>query len=325
MGAGRDWMTRRIAPGPRFAAATLRGSGQVIFMASPWTGLLNIVALCWGAWAGGTTWPVVQGAALGALLATAAAGAMGLDRGAIRAGLYGFNGLLVGAALPTFLQATPSMWVLLALATVASASVARGLERLLQPAGLPGLTFPFIALTWLALALAHAWPGAGLAPLPAPAWSAPVGVPGALDFAQAVAVSVAQVFFVDNAVAGAIFLLALAVHSRAAALLAALGAAVGVVLALALGADPAAIMHGMWGYAAALTAPAVGCVFARCTPMAVLAAVGAAALTVGVQALAFALAGAAGGPSLTIAFVLSTWGWLLARRVGRASGAVTGA
>lgn len=290
----------------------------MIFMASPWTGLLNIVALCWGAWAGGTTWPVVLGAALGALLATAAASALGLDRGAIRAGLYGFNGLLVGAALPTFLQATPLMWALLALVTVASAPVARGLERLLQPTGLPGLTFPFIALTWLVLALAHAWPGAGLAPLPAPAWSALVGAPGALDFFRAVAVSVAQVFFVDNAVAGAIFLLALAVHSRAAAALAALGAAVGVVLALGLGADFAAVMHGMWGYAAALTAPAVGSVFVRCSPMAVLAAVGAAVLTVGVQALAFALSSWAQVPSLTIAFVLVTWAVLALWRGSRA-------
>ena len=325
MSAGRDWKTRRIARGAGFAVAALRGSGQVIFMASPWTGVLNIAALCWGAWAGGTGWPVVLGAVLGALLATAVAGAMGLDRGAWRAGLYGFNGLLVGAALPTFLAATPSMWVFLGLATTASAALARRLERALQPMGLPGLTFPFIVLTWLALALAHAWPSAGLVLLPAPAWSAPAGAMGALDLVRAVAVSVAQVFFVDNAVAGAIFLLALAVHSRAAALLAALGAAIGVALAWAMGADRAAIAHGMWGYAAALTAPAVGCVFARCTPMAVLGAVGAAVLTVGVQALAFALAGAAGGPSLTIAFVLGTWGWLLARRMGRASSTVTGA
>ena len=73
----------------------------------------------------------------------------------------------------------------------------------------------------------------------------------------------------------------------------------------------------MWGNAAALTAPAVGCVFMRASPAALALALGAAALTVAVQAAAFALAGALGGPSLTIAFVLTTWAVLLARRTTR--------
>lgn len=302
--------------------ATLRGSGQVIFMNSPATGLLNFVALGWGAWAGGTRWPVLLGAALGALVATATARLMRLDRAALAAGLYGFNGLLVGAALPTFLLATPALWALLVLASAGSAAFTQLLQRVLTPLGLPGLTFPFIAVTWLALALAPLWPGLGS--LPASMASVAPTAFGALDYVRAVGSSVAQVFFVDNALAGAIFVLALALHSRAVALLALLGAAVGV--ALALGAERAAIAHGMWGYAAALTAPAVGCVFVRLSPAAVLGAVLAAALTVGVQALAFDLAGALGGPSLTIAFVLSTWGWLLARqRTRRAGGALTGA
>jgi len=290
--------------------ATLRGAGQVIFMNNPLTGALNLAALAWGAWMGGTSWAVLWGALLGTLAATAAARALGLPQGEWRAGLYGFNGLLVGAALPTFLAATPALWALLVAACAGSALAARALERALGRLGVPGLTFPFIAVTWAVLALA---PALGLAGAPAPApWAAP-GPWGVSEFSRAVAVSVAQVFFVDDAGAGVIFLLALAVHSRAAAALAALGAAVGVALALAVGADGAAVAHGMWGYAAALTAPAVGCVFMRASPATVALALGAAALTVAVQAAAFALAGALGGPSLTIAFVLTTWAVLLAR------------
>lgn len=293
--------------------ATLRGAGQVIFMNNPLTGALNLAALAWGAWMGGTAWVVLWGALLGTLAATAAARALGLPQGEWRAGLYGFNGLLVGAALPTFLAVTPALWALLVAACAGSALAARALERALGRLGrlgVPGLTFPFIAVTWAVLALA---PALGLAGAPAPApWAAP-GPWGLPEFGRAVAVSVAQVFFVDDAGAGVIFLLALAVHSRAAAALAALGAAVGVALALAVGADGAAVAHGMWGYAAALTAPAVGCVFMRASPAALALALGAAALTVAVQAAAFALAGAMGGPSLTIAFVLTTWAVLLVR------------
>ncbi len=272
--------------------ATLRGAGQVIFMNSVRTGALNLAAFAWGVWAGGTSWAVVLGALLGTVAATAAARALRLPQGDWRAGLHGFNGTLVGAALPTFLPATPAMWVLLVGACAASAGLARVLGRALQPLGLPGLTFPFIAVTWLALALAHAL---GWAAWPAPQWAAP-GPWGALAAGRAVLVSVAQVFFVDDAGAGALFLLA---------------------LAWAAGADGAAVAHGRWGYAAALTAPAVGCVFMRASPAALALALGAAALTVAVQAAAFALAGALGGPSLTIAFVLTTWAVLLARRTTR--------
>jgi urea transporter len=35
------------------------------------------------------------------------------DENSLRQGLFGFNGVLVGAAVPTFLEPTASMWVLL--------------------------------------------------------------------------------------------------------------------------------------------------------------------------------------------------------------------
>ena len=308
-----------------FADAALRGSGQVIFMNSPRTGLLNVAALCWGAWAGGTSWAVVAGALAGLALATAAAQAAGLDRAARGAGLYGFNGLLVGAALPSLLATTPALWALLALAALASTALTWALARLLQPLALPGLTFPFIATTWLALWLAPYWPGGGIEALAPPLWTAPDWPFGLLAWVRATLVGVAQVFFVDDAGAGAIFLLALAAHSRSAAALAAAGAALGAALALAAGADPAAIAHGQWGYAAALTAPAVGAVFlvpGRARPgVAWLAAVA----TVAVQALAFRLAGALGMPTLTIAFVLASWAVLWLWRPRGPAAAATGA
>ena len=309
-------MTPTARPRWSLAQVLLRGSGQVIFMDSARTGALNLLALAWGAWAGGTTWAVLAGALLGLLLATAAARPLGaaLDRRA--AGLYGFNGLLVGAALPTFMAPTAALWGWLALAALACTAVTLVLERALRRWALPGLTFPFIVTTWAALALMQAWPALrqALPALAAPAWAAWQGPFGVADFGRAVLVSVAQVFFVDDALAGGIFLLALAVHSRAAAALAALGAAAGVAGALLAGADRAAIAHGMWGYTAALTAPAVGCVFGQPTRAALVLALLAAALTVLAQAAATPLAGAAGQPSLTIAFVVVSWAVLLARR-----------
>ena len=81
-----------------FIEYCLRGVGQVVFMNSPITGLLILVA----AW---ITDPWFGFAGTIAVIASTLAGiALGFDRGAIHAGLYGFNGVLVGLGLALFLH-----------------------------------------------------------------------------------------------------------------------------------------------------------------------------------------------------------------------------
>lgn len=302
----------------RFLERSLRGSGQVMFMDNPYTGLLNFAALGWGAWAGGTRWTVVLGAALGLLVATGTAQALRVDRTARDAGLYGFNGLLVGAGIPTFLAPTPPMWAVLVLACAASTWITRALAGLLRPWGVPGLTFPFVFITWLVLLAAQLLPGQALGALPAAGLAAPAGAAlGLADWGRAVLASVAQVFFVDDPVSGALFLLALALQSRRAAVLAAAGALLAVATALALGAGRAPVVHGLWGYSAVLTAVAVGDAFLPSGARTLALCVAAVLLTVLVQGASLALAGPLGVPVLTFPFVLATWLVLLAHGRGR--------
>src|SRR3954469_14824645 len=72
-----------------FVDSCLRGVGQVCFMNNPITGLAILVAMfvaeAWLGFAG----------ALGLVVSTLSAILIGMDRGAIRAGLFGFNGVLV--------------------------------------------------------------------------------------------------------------------------------------------------------------------------------------------------------------------------------------
>ena len=81
-----------------FIEYCLRGVGQVVFMNSPITGLLILVAAWtydpWFGFAG----------TIGVIASTLAGIALGFDRGAIHAGLYGFNGVLVGLGLALFLD-----------------------------------------------------------------------------------------------------------------------------------------------------------------------------------------------------------------------------
>lgn len=299
-----------------FIDSVLRGSGQVVFMDHPGCGGLHFVALAWGAWAGGTTLAVVVGAGVGTAVATLAAGLMRLDPQATRAGLYGFNGLLVGAALPTFLAHTPGLWALLVVACAASTAVTQGLQRGLARWQLPGLTFPFILTTWLAL-WAASWLGLPvLATAEGAAAPGLVEAVGPLGWVHAALVSVGQVFFVNDAAAGALFLLALAVASRRAALAAAGGAWLAVAAAQLLGAEPGAVAQGLWGYPAVLSAVAVGAVFRPRSARTLWLAAAATLLTVLVQGAVFRLAVAVGLPPLTFAFVLVTWVFLLARGGG---------
>src|ERR1044071_1845974 len=81
-----------------FGDSCLRGVGQVCFMNNPVTGLAILVAMFVGeAWLG-------FAGAVGVVVSTATAAVLGMDRGLIRAGLFGFNGVLVGAGLSLFLQ-----------------------------------------------------------------------------------------------------------------------------------------------------------------------------------------------------------------------------
>lgn len=93
-----EWSTRcEQSPALDFADYCLRGVGQVVFQNNPLTGLAILVAIwIFSPWVG-------FAGVLGLLASTVLALMLGMDRGAIRAGLYGFNGVLVGLALATFL------------------------------------------------------------------------------------------------------------------------------------------------------------------------------------------------------------------------------
>lgn len=318
------WQRLRASRSLAFGDAVLRGSGQVVFMDSPLTGLLFFAAMLRGAWAGGTTLAVALGSVLGCVVATATAHLLRAEGAGLRAGLYGFNGMLVGAGLPTFLVASPPMWLMLVCAAACSTGVTLALAALLRGRGIPGLTFPFVLVTWLALLAAYRLPLPGLAGLPpaAPTAAPVMAVLGAgleahaalAVLGQAALTNVSQVFFVDDALAGALFVLGLALHSRACAALAVLGGLVASACALLAGADAHAVAHGLWGYSAALTAPAVGCVFLRPGARTWLLAAAASVLTALAQGATAAAAATLGLPALTFPFVLCTWLVLLAQQ-----------
>jgi urea transporter len=288
-----------------FVDSCLRGVGQVCFMNNPVTGLAILVAMVIGEpWLG---------------FAGAVEVALGMDRGAIRAGLFGFNGVLVGAGLSLFLQPD---WDLLVLVWIV---LGAGLSTILHTAlanvfgvwRIPPLTlaFNFMTLMFLVGALnfangrAQVTRGSVSNTLRSAADTAAANnLEGVVN---AVLRGISQLFFANSVIAGIVIILGIAVCSRIAAIFALVGSAAGMLTGLAVGANGVAIYNGLWGFNSFDAALAIGGVFFvlswRSGVLAVACAV-LAALIFGALASMFTPWGL---PALTLPFCFATFAFLL--------------
>jgi urea transporter len=313
------WESRCASSGMlRFVDINLRGVGQVMFQDNPLSGALFLAAVAWGSYAGGV--PHVASAGLVALVvATLSALWLHVDEKSLRAGLYGYNGILVGLALATFLAPGPLLWVYVALGAIVSVVATLGTANALKPWGVAALTFPFVLTTWLLLLATYGFSGLAGKALPAAGVVAPfvsvdVARLGIGDFVQGVMLSISQVFLKGSAVSALLLLAGLAVNSLAAAGFALGGAIVAVVAAHLLGAESDIITGGLLGFSPVLTAVALGTVFYKPgLRVALYAALGTVFTVVAQAALNVALTPLA-IPALTAPFVLVSWIFLLPRQ-----------
>src|SRR5215510_13873785 len=140
----------------RFLDENLRGVGQVMFQDNPLSGALFLVGIAWASFAAGAL-EIVVGGIVAVLVATMTSHWLHVDKAEIAAGLYGFNAVLVGLALMTFLGPGPLRWVYVVLGAAVSVVAMLGTAHAVRPWGVSALTFPFVITTWLLLLATHAW------------------------------------------------------------------------------------------------------------------------------------------------------------------------
>jgi urea transporter len=301
----------------RFIDVNLRGVGQVMFQDNPLSGALFLAAIAWGSIAAGVP-QVLFGGLLAVVAATLTAQWLRVEPASLRAGLYGFNGVLVGLALATFVAPGPLLWAYVVVGAAVSVVAMEATANLTKAWSLPALTFPFVLVTWLLLLATYGFAGLSGAALPSAGVVAPFQSMAAtrLDaglFVQATLLSISQVFLKGSAIAALLFLAGLAVNSVAAAIAAVAGAILAVITAHALGAESDLITGGLLGFSPVLTAVALGTVFNRPgLRVAAYAALGTAFTVVAQAAFNVALTPLA-IPALTAPFVLVTWMFLLPR------------
>lgn len=257
-----------ITPTPAwkdFPRTVLRGIGQVMFQDSQWTGLLFIIGIFWGAYLEGME-IVGWGALVGVIVSTLTGYLLELPDENGAQGLWGFNGVLVGCAFPTFMGNTVWMWIALVLCAAMTTWVRTALNNVFSAWKVSSFTFPFVLCTWFFLLAARYMHGMPPTYEAAPAYA--LETVGNLDtsFPQLVIYwlkGIAQVFLINSWVTGICFLVGLALCSWRAALWAAIASALSLATAIFWNAPAADIAEGLYGFSAVLTGIALGATFCR--------------------------------------------------------------
>ncbi|MEM9088024.1 MAG: urea transporter [Cyanobacteria bacterium P01_F01_bin.53] len=290
-----------------FINGTLRGVGQVIFVNNPFSGLLILLALfIQSSWVGAL-------ALVGVLAATLTAIGLQLDRETTRNGIFGYNGLLVGAALATFsdpgVGAGYGGWVLL---TIIFASLTTVMMKTLgvwwaKTVNTPPLTLPFCILTLVCLALVN-WLPQPWFQLATAGGAAPETTLTGARLAAALPIGVGQVFLAGKLISGLLILLAVALCTPLGALVGIIGGGLGLLAGLLLGIAPNTIYAGLWGYNAVLCAMAIGGIFYAPNLKSIVIGGVTAFLSAMLGGGLGLLFGTLGLPALTVSFCLATIG-----------------
>lgn len=133
---------------------TLRAYARVMFQNNSLTGLLFFIAIFIGAYDEGHS-TIAYGSVLGTVVATLTSLTVN-DRKSWQAGLYSYNGCLVGVALLVFLEMNPLAWGCIIPSSIISVVSTISIANILKTWKISVLTAPFF-ITWIILFASYAF------------------------------------------------------------------------------------------------------------------------------------------------------------------------
>ncbi|XP_026211002.1 urea transporter 1 isoform X1 [Anabas testudineus] len=258
----QEWMKRQAAV-IQLLDWILRGVTQVMFVNNPLSGLLITAGLFLQ-----NPWWALNGL-LGTFVSTVSAILLRQNREAISAGLYGYNGTLVGILMAVFSANGSWYWWLLlpnVFMSMLCPVVSSALSSVANRWDLPVFTLPFNILVCIHIAATGAnhpyFPEVNIQPNNHPhLLNESVDILSISQLFLSVPVGVGQVYGCDSPWTGGLILLALLLSSPTICFHAMVGSAAGMLSGLALAAPHKDIYSGLWGYNSALSCIAVGGVF----------------------------------------------------------------
>ncbi|MDQ0739445.1 urea transporter [Pseudomonas sp. W4I3] len=264
---------------PDWAEALLNGFSQIFLQRHPLCGLLCLLAILIGAPA------LLGGALLGGVAGLLTAQRRGYPKPERQAGLYSYNGVLLGLLISQhFAWSALVPPLILACGGLSAMLVRQWFKHASRPENLPAYTAPFVGLGWLLLG--NMAPG-----------TLALSEPDTLALLGAPFTGLAQVMLLDQPLAGALIAFGLLLADRRAAMWALTGAIAGILVAVLLGETSGALL-GLHSYNPALAALALS--QSRRRPwLPLIGIVLAILLTPGFAALHL--------PALTAPFILACW------------------
>ncbi len=275
-----------------FWRQVLRGISQCGFQANEMTGLLFVAA------AAAYSIRMAVFLVVSVIIATIVARLLKADRTLLDLGLFGFNSGLMGLALGNFYQPNAALWVTVVVLAMVVAGVAVAMARQLS---IPFLAAPFIGTFWLMWFVADTIPE--VIKLDLGPWAA-----ADVSWLPATITVLGAALFSPSLITGLLFLLGLLVSNWRHAVVALMGAAVAVALAVHVGSPGTAVNSGFVGFNAVLAALAVYAVLQPDIRLALLGAL------LGTWFFSYINRGAP-VPALASGFVVAVWfimllGWL---------------
>ncbi len=186
------------------------------------------------------------GAVLGTVVSTLFANYSAYPKVQIENGIYGFNGALVGTAIFFFFEINLISLIAIIIGAVLSTIIMHKMKK-----KIPAYTAPFNVSTWILILVIQSFDLSNFVE------SASVGQ-DQLNLFSALSMSFGEVMFQGNIVTGLIFLSAIFVNSKIAAVYALYGALIGTLIALLFSFPIDSINLGFWGYNAILCSIALG-------------------------------------------------------------------
>ncbi|XP_062898937.1 urea transporter 2 isoform X1 [Mobula hypostoma] len=245
----------------RFIDWNLRGIAQVMFVNNSLSGIIILAALILH-----NPWWALN-SIVGTVFSTLAAVLLSQNRSAVEAGLYGYNGNLVGILMAVFSNKGDWYWWLLLpviLMSIMCPVLSSALTSVMERWDLPIFTLPFNIAIWIYLAATghnnNYFPQVLIQPINTPVnttWSE-LSIPMLL---RAIPVGVGQVYGCNNPWTGGILLFALLISSPIICLHATIGSCLGILAGLSLASPFRKIYDGLWSYNSALACIAVGGMF----------------------------------------------------------------
>lgn len=271
-----------------YIKTTLRGVGQVMLQNNALTGLLFLGGIFYNSWILGF------GAIVGNVISTISAKLLKYSNEDIKNGQFGFNGTLVGIAIWFFFDVNIFTFLAIVIGSAFSTLIMHPMkEKKLA------FTAPFVISAWVVML------GITLLRL-TPFLSAALPQQSSPNLFSAISMGIGQVMFQGNIVTGILFLLAILVNSRVAAIYAIYGSLLGGLFAMLLTLPLSAINLGLFGYNAVLCGIALGTKKWDGLILATFAIILSVFLNYGLDQI--------GIIPLTAPFVIATWAALLVKK-----------